>query len=207
MIQTPFRLSPLNVVWVPGWVEKGEGLYGFYVLWTWQGDKTVPACGSSLGSSHRDVLALMMFRTQFPRLLGMTWSLWLAWSHGSPAYLYQYQCGFYHLKTFQCSPDPSTPDWHFLCSPCVCPWDGGPLIRQLALKSVFTPMGNAISQPFRWCAPISPSGFYLQMFIFKEASDITTPGHFLCSFLLSIHCNLTHIMFYLFFIEGVSFSH
>lgn len=42
-------------------LEKGGGLYGFYVLWTWQGDKTVPECGSSLGSSHRDILALMMF--------------------------------------------------------------------------------------------------------------------------------------------------
>ena len=141
-------------------------------------------------------------------LLGMTWSLWLAWSRRSPAYLYQYQCGFYHLKTFQCSPDPSsTPDWHFLCSPCLCPWDGGLLVRQLALKSVFMPMRNAISQTFRWCAPISPSGFYSNVHFQGGLSDITTPGHFLCSFLLSIHCNLTHIIFYLFFIEGVSFSH
>lgn len=149
-----------------------------------------------------DVLGLSFW------LLCMTWSLWLAWSPGSPAYLYQHQCGFYHLKTFWCPPDPSsTPDWQFLCSPCLCPWDGGLLVRQLALKSVSTPMGNATSQTFRWCAPTSPSGFYSNVHFQGGLYDITTPRHFLCSFLLSIHCNLTHIIFYLYFIECVSFSH
>lgn len=61
MIQTPFRLSSLNVVWVPGgnW-RKEKGCMAFMSCGLGKGDKTVPEHGSSLGSSHRDILALMM---------------------------------------------------------------------------------------------------------------------------------------------------
>lgn len=172
-------------------LEEREGLYGFYIFVDLVGEIRLSAWMLvQLGTFPQgytgpaDVLGLSFW------LLFMAWSLWLAWDPGSPACLFQYRCGFYQLKALWVH--QSLPlAWTGSSSAAPASAGGwsapemiGFLASQLALKSVFMPLGNATSQTSMWCALTSPSGFYSNVTFQGSLCEITSPQHFLFPFLL-----------------------